>query len=524
MMVRRVVFRMMPGVLRVVVGAALLGLLTGVASAVIPAPQVVRGFHSGERPAAVEGAYVLRLGRAADGGPLWSVEARDEAGRFYAEVTRRQLLREFAGRLPEVLEVVDFPRLPWRGLHLDVSRHFFTVPEVKVLLDRMAALKLNRLHLHLTDGPGWRFTVRGYPRLTELGAWRRDTQSPVWDWASTRLGTDFPVVYGGYYTREDLRELVAYARQRHIVIVPEVDVPGHSYAALFCYPELLAAPGFEPYGSGLRGEDVLDVSRPEVWRFVCAVMEQLMEIFPEGTPIHVGGDEVPEQVLPRAQQRVWLQRLVDWLRSRGRRVIAWDEAAMNGVRGQTVMLWHADLLGCVGRFGLPVILTPTSHCYFDYRQASGEEEPLAMGSRVISLRDVFGFVVPDDPLVVGLQGNLWTEYIRGLDHLLYMAFPRAAALAERAWGSPPRAFEMFEADLARHPEFSAPRFTRAQQNEVARRVRSQQPEEMGKDVRCPGEVMPEEGTLPEKKTLPAKGPLPEKSTLPAKGPLPGGAP
>lgn len=456
-------------------------LAAGVASAVIPAPQVVRLSHTSERPRGVEGAYVLRLGRAADGEPLWSVEAQDEAGRFYAEVTRRQLIREYGEGLPEVLEVVDFPRLPWRGLHLDVSRHWFSVEEVKVLLDRMSALKLNRLHLHLTDGPGWRFEVRAYPRLTEVGAWRRDAQSSGWDWASTRMGKDFPVVYGGYYTQADLRELVAYARQRHIVIVPEVDVPGHSYAALFCYPELLAPPGFDPYGRALHGGDALDVRRPEVWRFVCAVMEELMEVFPEGTPIHVGGDEV--QGISRVEQRVWMQQLVDFLRARGREVIAWDEAAMNGVRGQTVMLWHADQLDDVGRYGLPVILTPTSHCYFDFRQSASETEPLAMGSRVIALRDVFGFEVPDDPLVVGLQGNLWTEYIRGLDHLLYMAFPRAAALAERAWGSPVRAFEAFEADLVRHPEFVAPRFTRAQQRVVAETVRSIQPEEMAEYVR-----------------------------------------
>lgn len=461
----------------------LLGVLAAgwLAEGVIPAPQRVSECVTDVVPRDVEGAYVLRLRRSGDGEPVWSVQARNEAGRFYAEQTRLQLLREYGDDLPEVLEVEDFPRLPWRGLHLDVSRHWFTVAEVKALMDRMAALKLNRLHLHLTDGPGWRMEVKAFPRLTSVGAWRQNVTVPEWDWRRMVVGRGDGVLYGGFFTQQDLRELVAYGRERHIVIVPEVDFPGHSYAAMLAYPELLAYEGFNFDKSCAVGGDALDIDNPETLAFACAVFDEVLQVFPGGTPVHVGGDEV--QVFSREKQRVWMQRLVDYLRSRGREVIAWDETAMNGVRGQTVMVWHADQLGSLERYEQPVILTPTSHCYFDFRQSESESEPLAMGRRVIRLRDVFDFEVPAFDHVVGLQGNLWTEYIRGFDHLLYMAFPRAAALAERAWGSPRRPFEVFVADLQVHPQFVAEPFTREQQRRVAESDRTLQPEEMEVYVR-----------------------------------------
>ncbi len=394
-----------------------------VAEAVIPAPRGVSGGNEG---------YTLYR----EGG-MWRVEAEAAAGYFYAEQTRQQLER--AGSLPDSLTVADSPRYAWRGLHLDVSRHFFTLPVLRQFIDRMAQLKLNRLHLHLTDGPGWRFEVKAFPRLTKVGAWRRDKTDASWNWRATELGRQHERVYGGFYTQEELRELAAYAADRQVMLVPEVDFPGHSYAALFCYPEL-ALPGFEPYGNGLRGCDVLNVRSPQVRRFVETVLDELMEIFPPGTPIHLGGDEVPTELLTAEEQRAFMQHCVDYLLARGRQAITWDEAAEMGVRGQFVMLWRAEKLESLLQTGLSLILCPNRPFYFDYPRFEGDTP--TTGEHVNALEDVFAYEVPAGN-IIGLQGNLWTEHIRTAEELFTKAYPRAAALVERAWGSPRRPLAEF---------------------------------------------------------------------------------
>ncbi len=394
-----------------------------VAEAVIPSPRGVN-----------EGAEGYTLHRE---GGVWRVEAEGAAGHFYAEQTRQQL--EHEGNLPDSLAVADSPRYAWRGLHLDVSRHFFTLPELRRFIDRMARLKLNRLHLHLTDGPGWRFEVKAFPRLTEVGAWRRDKTDEPWNWRATELGRQHERVYGGFYTQEELRELVAYAAERLVMLVPEVDFPGHAYAALFCYPEL-ALPGFEPHGNGLRGRDVLNVRSPLVMRFVETVLDELMAMLPPEYPIHLGGDEVPQELLSAEEQRAFMQHCVDYVRSRGRQAITWDEAAEMGVRGQLVMLWRAEKLELMLQSGLPLILCPNRPFYFDYPRFAGDTP--TTGEPVNALEDVFAYEVPRGN-IIGLQGNLWTEHIRTDAELDARAYPRAAALAERAWGSPRRPLEAF---------------------------------------------------------------------------------
>lgn len=437
-------------------------LISGTGEAVIPAPQSIRHQITDSPPPEQDGGYVLRLTHDEAGQPRWQVSSTSESGYFYAEQTRRQLEAEYGENLPQTLEIVDYPKLSWRGLHVDVSRHFFTVSELKAFMDRMAALKLNRLHLHLTDGPGWRLQINSYPNLTRIGAWRRENRNPAWYWPDTRIGSDFEEVYGGYFTQQDMRELIDYGRERFITIVPEIDIPGHSYAALCAYPEL-AQEDFDKLGNGLRGCDTIDVDKPSTEHFFKTVFDEIITLLPKGTPIHIGGDEVPEYLISTEKQRLWSQNLVEYLAEKGRKAITWDESAINGVTGQTVMLWRADMLDTVLALGLPVILTPNSHCYFDFPQRDSELEPLAMGNKAITLRDVFDMKLPDNSLVVGLQANLWTEYIRGYDHLLYMAFPRAAALAERAWGSPRRPFADFRQNLDCHPDFVPPPFTREDQ-------------------------------------------------------------
>ncbi len=400
----------------------------GMAQALLPEPRGV-----------AEGPEAYRLCRE---GGQWRVEAGTAAGRFYAEQTRRQLEQE--GSLPDSLCIEDSPRYAWRGLHLDVSRHWFSPDELRRFIDRMAAFKLNRLHLHLTDGPGWRFEVRAYPKLTEQGAWRRDRTAEPWNWPATELGCDHERVYGGFYTQDELRELIAYAAARHVMLVPEVDFPGHSYAALFCYPEL-ALPGFEPHGNGLRGRDVLNVRSPLVLRFVETVLDELMAIFPPETPIHLGGDEVEPSLLSSSEQAAFMQHCVDYLRAHGRQAITWDEAAEMGVRGQIIMLWRPTQLNAMLQTGQPLILCPARPFYFDYPQ-SPEDRPAEPGSPVNSLEDVFAYSPPGGN-IIGLQGNLWTEHITSPEALYARAYPRAAALAERAWGSAPRPFADFLRDV-----------------------------------------------------------------------------
>lgn len=320
-------------------------------------------------------------------------------------------------------------RFEWRGLHVDVSRHYFSPDVLARLMRRMAELDLNRLHLHLTDGPGWRLQITSYPRLTSVGAWRKRLPVGEWNWSQHEVGSHFEDCYGGFYTREIMKKLVAYGRKLGITLVPEIDMPGHLYAALVAYPELALVP---PPGCKL-GKDVLDVEKPEAKAFVKNVLDEVMEIFPNGTPIHLGGDEVDESLLTREQQRAFMQEMVDYVKSKGHPAITWDEAACNGVRGQWVMLWRSEQVEKVLAMGMPVILCPNSHFYFDYPQHERDARP---GEHVITPEMVRQYSVPDSPLVLGLQGNLWTEHIRTEKELWYMAFPRVEALAEKCNTAP----------------------------------------------------------------------------------------
>lgn len=312
----------------------------------------------------------------------------------------------------------------WRGVHVDVSRHFFEPRVLEEVMDRMAELRFNRLHLHLTDGPGWRLEIRRYPRLTEVGAWRKRLPAGAWNWRAQEIGSGFAEVYGGFYSQEVMRGLIAYGAERGIMIVPEIDFPGHVYAALVAYPELALEP---PPGCKL-GRDVLAVERPVVRRFARAVLDEVMAVFPPGTPIHLGGDEVDSALLSREQQRVFLQELVDYVRAKGHPAITWDEAACNGVRGQWVMLWRAELMEEVLALGLPTILCPNSHLYFDYPQRVEDAQP---GERIITPETVRSFRIPALPHVLGVQANVWTEHIRTPEQLFYMLLPRAKVLAEK---------------------------------------------------------------------------------------------
>jgi hexosaminidase len=408
------------------------------------------------------------------------------AGVFWGAQTLRQLLGPDAFRRAPLAtrtwtvpacHLTDAPRFGWRGLMLDVARHFMPKDGVFRYLDLMAAHKLNVLHLHLTDDQGWRVEIRGHPRLTEVGAWRERTkvglrESPLWD--------ERP--HGGYYTQDDIREIVAYAGARHITVVPEVDIPGHSQAAIAAYPELgnvdvLDTNALKVLTSWGVNPNVLAPTE-EVVRFYEEVFTELLELFP-GTFIHIGGDECPKEqweASPIAKDRMvdldlkdadelqsrLIRHFDSWLAARGRRLIGWDEILEGGLaEGAAVSSWRGYKGGITAaRAGHDVVMCPESHVYFDWRQSDSPDEPVPI-AYVRTLEDVYRFepvpaeLTPAEAAhVIGTQANVWTEVLDSVRAVDYMVFPRLAAFAEVAWSALPdpdeRDWPGFEARMRTH--------------------------------------------------------------------------
>ncbi|MFF7636571.1 beta-N-acetylhexosaminidase [Kitasatospora sp. NPDC008050] len=384
------------------------------------------------------------------------------------EAYRRAPLRRTGWTLP-ACELRDAPRFGWRGVLIDVARHFLPLGDLLRYVDLLAAHKLNVLHLHLTDDQGWRFEVKRYPRLTEAGSWR---ERSMVGYRTAGLHDDRP--HGGYYTQDDLRELVAYAAERGITVVPEIDLPGHTQAAIAAYPELgntdvvdTAALGVWP-DWGVSG-NVLNVSDATL-AFFEGVLEELLEVFPSEY-VHLGGDECPKdqwRASAAAQARIkeldladedelqsWLIRHFDaWLTARGRRLIGWDEILEGGLApGAAVASWRGYAGGvAAARSGHPVVMCPEQYVYLDHRQADAPEEPIPVGF-VRTLADVYRFEPVPPSLdevsarqVIGTQANLWSEFADSARDLDYRAFPRLAAFAEVAWSALPR--DPAERDLA----------------------------------------------------------------------------
>jgi hexosaminidase len=395
-----------------------------------------------------------------------SIRARRPAGAFYGIQTLRQLfpaaiLRQArmdgtAWTVPAV-SIEDYPRFVWRGFMLDVARHFMPKEFVKKTIDLLAFHKLNRLQLHLTDDQGWRIEIRRYPRLTQVGAWRRETimGRPADDSTKWRFDGE---PHGGFYTQDDIREIVAYAQARFVTVVPEIEMPGHSQAAIAAYPEL-----------GNRGDtlpvltfwgvnpNILNPGDPTI-AFEQNVLTEVMALFPSRW-IHIGGDEAPKaqwKVSPLAQSRMrelglkdenelqsyFTHRMDQFLTAHGRSLIGWDEILEGGLApNATVMSWRGTEGGiAAARAGHDVVMAPTSHTYFDYYQsADTTTEPLAIGG-FLPLDTVYafdpvpaGFTATEASHVLGGQGQVWTEYIADPKRVEYMAFPRASALAEVLW-------------------------------------------------------------------------------------------
>ena len=387
-----------------------------------------------------------------------TITAPRAAGRFYALLTLQQLIdaaRASDTPMPRIgsVTITDAPRFAYRGLHLDVGRHFQPVAFVKRYIDLMALYKLNTFHWHLTEDQGWRIEITKYPRLTEIGSCRKETM--VAKNFAPYVGDGTP--HCGFYTQDEVREVVAYAAARNVTVVPEIEMPGHALAAITAYPELACTPGpFEVLTIWGVSDDILCPSE-RTFEFLQDVLTEVLALFPSRL-IHIGGDEAPKvrwKASPVAQEIIARERLKDehelqswfirridtWLAARGRRLVGWDEILEGGLApGATVMSWRGISGGIdAARQGRDVIMTPNSALYFDYYQADERFEPLAIGG-LLTLEQVYAYEPVPDALtaheatrILGAQGNLWTEYLKTPAAVEYMAYPRALALAEVTW-------------------------------------------------------------------------------------------
>jgi len=413
------------------------------------------------------------------------------AGVFYGVQTVRKTISEqgnhnYSSLILNPIILKDAPRFSWRGMHLDCSRHFWPVTFVKKFIDLLAMHNMNVLHWHLTDDQGWRIEIKKWPKLITVGSQRSGTI------IGTNSDLDDETPYGGYYTQEEIRDIVAYAAARHITIVPEIDMPGHMLAALASYPELGCTGG--PYQVGHYWgvyKDVLCIGNPKVYQFVEDVLTEVMELFPSEV-IHIGGDEapsdrwqqcekckdaylkdalegrlgadmtsareMPEFDISATYQRLFTQRVFNFLASKGRRALGWDEILDGCPQDAMIMSWRGSAPGAkAAEAGHDVVMTPTTHCYFDYQQVEDTEfEPSRCGG-FIPIERVYALDPAPDTLsvaarqhILGTQANLWSEYMTTESTVEYQALPRMSALAEVQWTKPERKdYEAFIERLTR---------------------------------------------------------------------------
>ena len=431
-----------------------------------------------------------------------TIAGESAAGVFYGiQTLRKSLFADsivYSQNLPAV-RITDAPRFPWRGMHLDCSRHFWSVDFVKKFIDLLALHNMNVFHWHLTDDQGWRIEIKKWPKLTEIGSQRSGTI------IGTNSDLDDGIPYGGYYTQAELREVVAYAAARHITIVPEIDMPGHMLAALAAYPELGCTGG--PYQVGHYWgvyKDVLCVGNPRVYEFVQDVLTEVMDIFPSEV-IHIGGDEapsdrwqhcqkcndaylkdalegrlgakdvlegrlgadttsvreMPEFSLGSIYQGIFTRRVFNFLTSKGRRALGWDEILDGSPQDAMIMSWRGTAPGAkAAEAGHDVVMAPTTHCYFDYQQVEDTQfEPSRCGG-FIPIERVYSLDPAPESLsvearshILGTQANLWAEYMTNEQMVEYQALPRMSALAEGQWTQPER--KDYKAFLQRLTRFTS---------------------------------------------------------------------
>ena len=402
-----------------------------------------------------EGAYTLTVAREGI-----EISSSTGAGLFYGLQSLRQLFDDQApGPRPEAripaLTIVDTPRFPWRGLHLDVARHFQPVAFVKKYIDLMARYKLNTFHWHLTDDQGWRIEIKKYPRLTSVGGCRKETM--VARNFNPYVGDNTP--HCGFFTQDEIRDVVQYAKERYITIVPEIEMPGHAKAALAAYPELACTPGPVEVWTMWGVDENVFCPHEVTFTFLEDVLTEVIDLFPSRY-IHVGGDEVPKtrwKASPVAQEIIrrenlkdelelqswFIRRIERFLIGKNRRLIGWDEILEGGLAPEaTVMSWRGTSGGiAAAREGHDVVMSPNSPMYFDHYQGDARFEPLAIGGfnpleQVYAYEPVPDSLTPDQAKhILGAQANMWTEYLKTPEAVEYMLWPRALALAELTWSS-----------------------------------------------------------------------------------------
>jgi len=393
------------------------------------------------------------------------IHAKTAVGLFYAIQTIRQLLPvevEKSSIVPNLklslpaCQIIDEPRFAYRGMHLDVGRHLFPLPAIKRYIDMLALHKMNTFHWHLTEDQGWRIEIKKYPKLTEIGAFRKETVVGT----NKKEGNTFDGTrYGGFYTQDEVREIVRYAASKFITVIPEIEMPGHALAALTSYPELSCTGGpFEVRKLWGIDEDVFCAGNEKTFNFLQDVLTEVMELFPSKY-IHIGGDECPKkrwEKCPKCQQRIkdeglknelelqsyFIRRIEKFVSSKGRNIIGWDEILEGGLApGATVMSWRGEEGGIeAAKSGHDVVMTPGKYTYFCYYQCEDREsQPLALGGYV-PLEMVYGYNPTPKELsteeqkhILGLQGCLWSEIIPTPEILEYMAYPRTFAIAETGW-------------------------------------------------------------------------------------------
>jgi hexosaminidase len=357
-----------------------------------------------------------------------------------------------------IVTLKDAPRFPYRGMHLDVSRHFMPVEFVKKYIDLMAQYKFNYFHWHLTDDQGWRIEIKKYPKLTEIGSTRPESQLGAY--TKTFHGDGVPV--SGFYTQEQIKDVVAYAKARYITVIPEIEMPGHSSAALAAYPELSCKPA-QSYHVQMTWGIFKEVYCPTetTFNFLEDVVSEVIDLFPNSPYIHIGGDEVlkdmwkdsPEvaSLMEREHlkdehevQSYFVRRIEKFINSKGKRIIGWDEILEGGLAPNAVVMSWRGSKGAIqaAQAGHDVIMSPNDYAYFDYRQGDAKTEPIGQ-STFLPLEKVYSF----DPIpkelssdeakhVLGGQGNVWTEYMKTPEQVEYMVFPRMLAMAEDLWSTP----------------------------------------------------------------------------------------
>lgn len=374
-----------------------------------------------------------------------------EKGIFYGIQTFMQMT--FNNLNLQSCMITDYPRFSWRGMHLDVSRHFFGVDFIKKYIDLLSMYKMNVFHWHLTDDQGWRIEIKKYPKLTEIGAWRKG--SMIGHYNEQKFDT---IRYGGFYTQEEIKEVIEYAKQKHITIVPEIEMPGHALAALSAYPQYSCTGGpFEVGKAWGVCDDVFCAGNDSTFIFLQNILDEVVELFP-GEYIHIGGDECPKirwENCERCQRKTkneklnnahelqsyFIQKIEKYLNGKGKKIIGWDEILEGGLApNAAVMSWRGTEGGiAAAKEKHFVVMTPGSHCYFDHYQGNPRFEPLAIGGNT-TLEKVYsyepipeGLTEEESKYILGAQGNVWTEYMYDTPNVEKMVLPRICALSEILW-------------------------------------------------------------------------------------------